>query len=288
MTDPAIAERKRQLRTELRRKRKEHAATLPSEVSALVFSRPPQQVLELVPAEATIGLYRSDEGEAPSRGYIRFFFERGHPIALPRVTTLDKPMEFRRHTDPYEESDLEAGVWGLRQPRTDAPVVVPRFSSCRWSASRRKATGSARAAATTTVTSPHIPRSSPSAWPGTCRKSPSCPPSCTTCASARSSRPHGCSARSDARQADAADTIRHPHAAGRPRRLRAGRRVGLAMDRAATGAGPGRRLSRARCRLAAAASPIPHLDGDRPLGLKRACHCPLSRQPVPRWEELNP
>jgi 5-formyltetrahydrofolate cyclo-ligase len=126
MTDPAIAERKRQLRTELRRKRKEHAATLPSEVSALVFSRPPQQVLELVPAEATIGLYRSDEGEAPSRGYIRFFFERGHPIALPRVTTLDKPMEFRRHTDPYEESDLEAGVWGLRQPRTDAPVVVPQ------------------------------------------------------------------------------------------------------------------------------------------------------------------
>lgn len=125
MTDPAIAERKRQLRTELRRKRQEHAATLPSEVSALVFSRPPQQVLELVPAEATIGLYRSDEGEAPSRGYIRFFFERGHPIALPRVTTLDKPMEFRRHTDPYEESDLEAGVWGLRQPRTDAPVVVP-------------------------------------------------------------------------------------------------------------------------------------------------------------------
>lgn len=126
MTDPAIAERKRQLRTELRRKRQEHAATLPSEVSALVFSRPPQQVLELVPAEATIGLYRSDEGEAPSRGYIRFFFERGHPIALPRVTTLDKPMEFRRHTDPYEESDLEAGVWGLRQPRTDAPVVVPQ------------------------------------------------------------------------------------------------------------------------------------------------------------------
>ena len=44
---------------------------------------------------------------------------------LLRVTTLDKPMEFRLHTDPYEESDLEAGVWGLRQPRIDAPVVVP-------------------------------------------------------------------------------------------------------------------------------------------------------------------
>ena len=120
-----IIELKKKLRTELRRKRVEHAAALPAEVSALVFNRPPGPVLDLVPVNATIGLYRSDTGEAPSAGYIRFFFERGHPIALPRVTTLDKPMEFRLHTDPYEESDLEAGVWGLRQPRVDAPVVVP-------------------------------------------------------------------------------------------------------------------------------------------------------------------
>lgn len=116
---------KKRLRSELRRKRLEHAEALPKEVSALVFNRPPSAVLELVPASATIGLYRSDAGEAPSSGYIRFFFERGHPIALPRVTTLDKPMEFRRHTDPYEEGDLEAGVWGLRQPGLDAPVLVP-------------------------------------------------------------------------------------------------------------------------------------------------------------------
>ena len=120
-----IVERKKQLRDELRRKRLAHAAELPAEVSALVFNRPPTALLDLVPVHATIGLYRSDEGEAPSRGYIRFFFERGHPIALPRVTTLDKPMEFHLHTDPYAESDLESGVWGLRQPRTDAPVVVP-------------------------------------------------------------------------------------------------------------------------------------------------------------------
>ena len=120
-----IVELKKQLRTELRRKRVEHAAALPAEVSALVFNRPPGPVLDLVPTGATIGFYRSDEGEAPSRGYIRFFFERGNPIALPRVTTLDKPMEFRLHNDPYEESDLEAGVWGLRQPRVDAPMVVP-------------------------------------------------------------------------------------------------------------------------------------------------------------------
>src|SRR5687768_14023873 len=103
-----IAELKKQLRDRLRRQRIEHAASLPPEVSALVFNRPPSPLLELVPAGATIGLYRSDTGEAPSSSYIKFFFERGHPIALPRVTTLDKPMEFRRHTDPYAESDLEA------------------------------------------------------------------------------------------------------------------------------------------------------------------------------------
>jgi 5-formyltetrahydrofolate cyclo-ligase len=120
-----IIELKKKLRTELRRKRVEHAAALPAEVSALVFNRPPGAVLDLVPVDATIGLYRSDAGEAPSSGYIKFFFERGHAIALPRVTTLDKPMEFRLHSDPYGESDLEAGVWGLRQPRVDAPVVVP-------------------------------------------------------------------------------------------------------------------------------------------------------------------
>ena len=120
-----IIELKKTLRSELRRKRVEHAAALPAEVSALVFNRPPGAVLDLVPVDATIGLYRSDAGEAPSASYVRFFFERGHTIALPRVTTLDRPMEFRLHTDPYEESDLEAGVWGLRQPGADAPVVVP-------------------------------------------------------------------------------------------------------------------------------------------------------------------
>ena len=120
-----VIEKKKLLRTELRRKRKEHAAALPPEVSALVFNRPPAQLLELVPEGAAVGLYRSDVGEAPSGGYIRFFFERGHNVALPRVTSLDKPMEFRLHTDPWGESDLESGVWGLRQPRLSAPVVVP-------------------------------------------------------------------------------------------------------------------------------------------------------------------
>ncbi len=123
--DELPKELKRRLRTELRAARRAHAAALPPEVSALVFNRPPARVLEMVPDGATIGLYRSDPGEAPSAGYRKFFFEAGNRIALPRVTTLDQPMEFHLHTDPYGENDLEEGPMKLRQPSATAPVVVP-------------------------------------------------------------------------------------------------------------------------------------------------------------------
>lgn len=124
MTDD-ISARKDALRRQLRRARREHAAALPREVSALVFNRPPAALLELVPAEVAIGLYRADPGEAPAGGYSRFFHERGHRIALPRITTLNQPMHFHLHSDPFEESDLEDGPLGLRQPAADAPEITP-------------------------------------------------------------------------------------------------------------------------------------------------------------------
>ncbi len=123
MTD--IAQQKAVLRKRLRKARREHAAALPKEVSALVFNRPPAPLLDLVPEGATIGLYRADPGEAPAFSYTRFFHERGHPVALPRITTLKEPMVFHAHTDPYEESDLVGGPLGLRQPSGDLPEVVP-------------------------------------------------------------------------------------------------------------------------------------------------------------------
>lgn len=120
-----IADDKAALRNQLRTARREHAAALPPEVSALVFARPPSPVLALVPEGATIGLYRADPGEAPAARYIRYFFEAGHRVALPRVTTLAKPMQFHLHTDPFGESDLVPGPLGLMQPAADAPIVVP-------------------------------------------------------------------------------------------------------------------------------------------------------------------
>lgn len=121
-----VSQQKAVLRDALRARRREFAASLPREVSALVFRQPPATLLALVPAGATIGLYRADPGEAPASSYARHFFEAGHPIALPRVTTLKQPMRFHAHTDPFGESDLEDGPMGLRQPSGDLPEVVPQ------------------------------------------------------------------------------------------------------------------------------------------------------------------
>ena len=115
---------KAELRRTLRRARIEHATALPGAVSALVFRRPPAPILSLVPDGATIGLYHATAGEAPAAGYARFFVEAGHPVALPRLDA-DGAMEFRLHTDPFGDSDLENGPHGIMQPAETAERVVP-------------------------------------------------------------------------------------------------------------------------------------------------------------------
>lgn len=122
---PDVVEQKKAIRHRLRAGRREHAAALPAQVSALVFHRPPSAVLDMVPENAVIGLYRADPGEAPASGYAKFFHERGHTIALPWLVDLQTPMIFRAHTDPYAESDLAKGYFGLMQGSEDAPVVEP-------------------------------------------------------------------------------------------------------------------------------------------------------------------
>lgn len=118
---------KAEIRKRLRATRRDHVAALPDAIRTLVFHRPPAPLLELVPEEATVGLYRAGPLEAPMNAYARFLFERGHTLALPRFATRTAPMQFARHADPYEESDCEIGPFGLLQPKTEARAAVPEI-----------------------------------------------------------------------------------------------------------------------------------------------------------------
>ena len=121
----AILNSKQSLRRGFRTARREYVSGLPETIRALLFKRPPSPLMDLIPADAVIGLYHTTESEAPANNYARYFFESGHPIALPRITDAQGMMEFRSHTDPFSESDLEPGPHGLRQPDAKADVMTP-------------------------------------------------------------------------------------------------------------------------------------------------------------------
>ena len=118
---------KADLRKTLRAARKAHVLAQPVSIKALLFNHPPRPILERIAADAVIGLYHSTPFEAPASGYARFFHERGHRIALPTFASDTAPMRFAEHTDPFDESDLEAGPFSLRQPGSDASDVSPEI-----------------------------------------------------------------------------------------------------------------------------------------------------------------
>lgn len=123
MLETAIT--KSDLRKTLRKARREHVAAQPDIVRALLFNMPPRPILPAIKDGATIGLYLATEFEAPTNAYARFFQEAGHRIALPFFASETAAMEFREHTDPFGDSDLRAGPFGLVQPRSDANVISP-------------------------------------------------------------------------------------------------------------------------------------------------------------------
>ena len=116
---------KANLRRQLRAIRAEHAAAQPEAIRALLFKQPPAPLRALVPEGTTIGLYHASGDEAPAAAYARYFSEAGHTVALPRLTARDAAMEFAVHTDPFGETDLEIGPFGIMQPATDAETVTP-------------------------------------------------------------------------------------------------------------------------------------------------------------------
>jgi 5-formyltetrahydrofolate cyclo-ligase len=116
---------KTELRRTLRAARKAHVEALPDSIRGLLFHRPPKPLLARIGDEAVIGLYHAGPYEAPAAGYARFFHEAGHTLALPRFATRDAAMVFAHHSDPYDESDLAVGPFGMLQPDPMAETLVP-------------------------------------------------------------------------------------------------------------------------------------------------------------------
>lgn len=116
---------KQSLRKQLRAARRDHVDALPDVTRALLFKRPPAPILGMIPNGATIGLYRTGPSEAPASSYAKFFAEEGHALALPWFADRSAPMEFRAHSDPFGESDLAVGAFGLMQPSAEAGLLVP-------------------------------------------------------------------------------------------------------------------------------------------------------------------
>ena len=113
------------LRKTLRATRREHVAAQSPSIRSLLFNRPPAPLLDMVDAGAVIGLYHATGNEAPTASYAKFFYERGHRVALPRFASFKSAMSFAEFTDPFGESDLVDGAFGLKQPDTSAEVRVP-------------------------------------------------------------------------------------------------------------------------------------------------------------------
>ena len=127
--EPSVID-KQVLRTQLKQRRREHVAAIPAMQLGLLFRRPPEAVVRLLSEGATIGLYHEMPAEAPASHYARWFFERGHKIALPWFADRAAPMLFREWTNPFVEDLLEPDPFQSHQPSADSPALIPDVLFC--------------------------------------------------------------------------------------------------------------------------------------------------------------
>ena len=111
---------KQALRAELRQRRAAHDASISPNLRALLFSRPPTAMLELVPEGAVVSVYHPIPGEASPLGYARWFAEQGHQVALPWFAARGSPMAFKLWDNPFDESMLVPDPYGAMQPLPSA------------------------------------------------------------------------------------------------------------------------------------------------------------------------
>jgi len=121
---------KQMLRASLRQSRREHVTAIPAMQVGLLFRRPPEPLVRLIPAGAVIGLYYAAGHEAPAGHYARWFFERGHRIALPWFADRDAPMMFREWANPFVDEELKPDPFQSRQPPASSAPVMPDVLFC--------------------------------------------------------------------------------------------------------------------------------------------------------------
>mgnify|MGYP006272095149 CR=1 FL=1 len=127
--EPSVID-KQVLRTELRQRRRDHVAAIPVIQRGLLFRRPPEAIARLVPEDAVIGVYHEMPAEAPAGHYARWFFERGHKIALPWFADRTAPMAFREWSNPFVDDLLEPDPFQSRQPQADSAELIPDVMFC--------------------------------------------------------------------------------------------------------------------------------------------------------------
>lgn len=121
-----MSQGKAELRERLRMLRRAYVAALPQASQALLFLRPPQLVATAVLPGAVVGVYAEGSYEAPASRYARWFFERGHEIALPWFGSPGEAMTFRAW-NPFSAEPLGRGPYGIRQPPDAAPELEPEL-----------------------------------------------------------------------------------------------------------------------------------------------------------------
>lgn len=127
--EPSVID-KQVLRTELRQRRRDHVAAIPAIQRGLLFRRPPETIARMVPEGAVIAVYHEMPAEAPAGHYARWFFERGHKIALPWFADRSAAMQFREWSNPFVEDLLEPDPFKSRQPSAESAELIPDVVFC--------------------------------------------------------------------------------------------------------------------------------------------------------------
>lgn len=121
---------KKQLRKELKQRRRDWLEAIPENQRALLFRRPPQAVADMVPEGAVISVFHEMEGEVPASNYARWFFERGHRVVLPWFSGKGAPMQFREWSNPFVDEELVPDPWSALQPPDHAELLAPEIMFC--------------------------------------------------------------------------------------------------------------------------------------------------------------